>query len=81
MVGACDRERFRGGVSSWDETPGWELPRWHGVPGVSSSGKWLPLVKISCLVTLRTDVSCEPGLRKPYTSIRSKWVRGGRSTF
>jgi hypothetical protein len=40
------------------------------VPGVPSSGKRLPLVKISCLVTLRTDISYEPGLRKltlPFT--------------
>jgi hypothetical protein len=45
--------------------------RWHGVPGVSSSGKRLPLVKISCLVTLRTNMSYGPGLRKLYTPIRS----------
>jgi hypothetical protein len=58
-------------VSSWDEAPGWKVLRWHGVPGVSSSEKRLPLVKISCLVTLRTDMSSGPGLRKPYTPIRS----------
>jgi hypothetical protein len=25
MVGTCDRERSWGGVSSWDETPRWEV--------------------------------------------------------
>jgi hypothetical protein len=71
VAGTCDRERSQGGVSSWDEAPGWEVLRWHGVSGVPSNGKRLPLVKISCLVTLRTDVSCGPGLRKPYTLIHS----------
>jgi hypothetical protein len=69
--GQCDRERSQGGVSLWDEALGWEVLRWHGVSGVSSSGKHLPLVKISCLVTLRTDMSSGTGLRKPYTPIRS----------
>jgi hypothetical protein len=69
--GQYDRERSRGGASSWDEAPGWEVLRWHGVLGVSSSGERLPLVKISCLVTLRTDMSCGPGLRKPYIPILS----------
>jgi hypothetical protein len=71
--GQRDRERSWGGVSSWDEALGWEVLRWHGVSGVSSSGEWLPLAKISCLVTLRTDMSYGPGLRKSYTSIRSNW--------
>jgi hypothetical protein len=25
VAGTCDRERSRGGVSSWDEAPGWEV--------------------------------------------------------
>jgi hypothetical protein len=25
MAGTCDRERSRGGVSSWDEALGWEV--------------------------------------------------------
>jgi hypothetical protein len=39
VAGTCDRERSRGGVSSWDEAPGWEVLRWHGVPSVPLSGK------------------------------------------
>jgi hypothetical protein len=25
VAGTCDRERSQGGVSSWDEAPGWEV--------------------------------------------------------
>jgi hypothetical protein len=25
VAGACDRERFWGGVSLWDNAPGWEV--------------------------------------------------------
>jgi hypothetical protein len=25
VAGTCDMERSRGGVSSWDEAPGWEV--------------------------------------------------------
>jgi hypothetical protein len=63
MAGTCDRERSRGGVSSWDEAPGWEVLFWHGAPDVPLSGPSVcPFEKISCLVTLRTDVPCGPVL-------------------
>jgi hypothetical protein len=25
VAGTCDKERSQGGVSSWDEAPGWEV--------------------------------------------------------
>ena len=51
VVGACEMRRSRGGVSLWDEAPGWRCSR--------GTGHWLAHVKISCLVPLRTGMSRE----------------------
>jgi hypothetical protein len=40
--------------------------------GTGSSVEWTtgwPFEKISCLVTLRTDIFCEPGLRNFYAPL------------
>jgi hypothetical protein len=39
-----------------------------------------PLEKMSCSVTLRTDMFYGPGLRKPYTPSHFIWVRDGCTT-
>jgi hypothetical protein len=38
VASTCDRERSRGGVSSWDEASGWEVMFEHGALDVPSSG-------------------------------------------
>jgi hypothetical protein len=69
VASTCDRERFWGEVSLWDEALGWRccLARGTGCPikrGISSA-----LVKMSSSVTLRTDTFYGLGLRKPCSPL------------
>jgi hypothetical protein len=78
MAGTCDRERSRGGVSLWDEALGWRCYLARGTRCPIERGISSPLMKTSCSVTLRTDMFCGPGLRKPYTpltlSMETGWM-------
>jgi hypothetical protein len=69
VAGTCDRERSWGGVSLWDDALGWRCCLAWGTECPVERGIGSPLVKTSCLVTLRTDMFCGPGLRKPYAPL------------
>jgi hypothetical protein len=57
VAGTCDRERSRGGVSLWDEAPGWRCCFSTATKCPVERDIGSPLVKTFCSVTLRTGMS------------------------
>jgi hypothetical protein len=56
MAGACDRERSWGRVSLWDEASGWRCCLARGTGCLVERGIGSPLMKMSCLITLKTGM-------------------------